>query len=164
MRSKILACALVLFAFATSGLANAKGCLKGAAVGAVGGHVAGPVVTLEHATPVSNLVYVTVDRSDEFLNRMAGQAGLVAGDVLCFGHTHVPWQRVVGGVTFVNTGCAGRPKDGDARAGYVVIDVSGSGVGVEFVRVAYDVGRAVSGVVEAGLPVEFGDFLRSGGR
>lgn len=41
MRSKILACALVLFAFATSGLANAKGCLKGAAVGAVGGHVAG---------------------------------------------------------------------------------------------------------------------------
>ena len=130
----------------------------------LGGHVAGPVVTLVHATPVSNLVYVTVDRSDEFLIRMAGQAGLVAGDVLCFGHTHVPWQRVVGGVTFVNTGSAGRPKDGDARAGYVVIDVSGSGVGVEFVRVAYDVERAVSGVAAAGLPVEFGEFLRSGGR
>lgn len=129
----------------------------------LGGHVAGPTVVLVHATPVSNLVYVTADRSDDFLSKMASQAGVRAGDVLCFGHTHVPWQRVVGGVTFVNTGSVGRPKDGDARAAYVMLDVSSSGVQVEIVRVVYDVEAAARGVVAAGLPTEFAEFLRKGG-
>ena len=87
----------------------------------LGGHVAGPTVTLVHATPTNNLVYVTEDRSDVFLAKMAEQAGLEPGDAICFGHTHKPWHRVVNGVTFVNTGSVGRPKDGDARAGYVLL-------------------------------------------
>ena len=77
----------------------------------------GSAVTLVHATTNSNLVYVTGDRSDEFLRKMAAQAGLASGDVLCLGHTHTPWHGVVDGVTFVNTGSVGRPKDGDPRAG-----------------------------------------------
>jgi len=130
-----------------------------------GGHVAGPTVTLVHATPNSNLVYVTADRTDDFLLKMAAQAGRSEGDVLCFGHTHVPWSRVVGGVTFVNTGSVGRPKDGDARAGYAVLEMSpGSTPVVTFERVAYDVELAARQVVEAGLPEEFGEFLRRGGR
>src|SRR5919199_494555 len=32
----------------------------------LGGHVAGPTVTLVHATPTNNLVYVTEDRPDAF--------------------------------------------------------------------------------------------------
>lgn len=129
----------------------------------LGGHVAGPTVTLVHATPVNNLVYVTEDRPDGFLTRMAGAAGLRAGDVLCFGHTHKPWHRVVEGVHFVNTGSVGRPKDGDPRAGYVLLDPAGGDVRVEFVRVAYDVDAAAEGVVRAGLPAEFAAFLRTGG-
>jgi predicted phosphodiesterase len=129
----------------------------------LGGHTSGPTVTLVHATPVNNLVYVTADRSDEFLQKMAAQAGLRSGDVLCFGHTHIPWHRVVGGVTFVNTGSVGRPKDGDPRAGYVVVDASIGAVRVELVRVVYDVEAAAQGVLGAGLPGEFAAFLRAGG-
>ena len=146
----------------------------------LGGHVAGPTVTLVHATPMSNLVYVTEDRTDAFLTKMAAQAGLGAGDVLCFGHTHRPWVRVVEGVTFVNTGSVGRPKDGDPRAGYVVLEVGGDGgsvadsvarsaagsiaaPGVTLCRAAYDVESAATGVVRSGLPREFADFLRHGG-
>lgn len=131
----------------------------------LGGHisVSGPTVVLVHATPVNNLVYVTADRSDEFLSKMAAQAGVRAGDVLCFGHTHVPWVRVVSGVTFVNTGSVGRPKDGDARAAYVLLDVSAMGVDVEIVRVTYDVEAAATGVIAADLPTEFAEFLRKGG-
>jgi predicted phosphodiesterase len=138
----------------------------------LGGHAAGPTVALVHATPTNNLVYVTEDRPDAFLAKLATHAGLKAGDVLCFGHTHKPWHRVVDGVHFVNTGSVGRPKDGDWRAGYVLLDV-GDGephnardarVGVEFVRVAYDVEAAARGVVAAGLPEEFADFLRTGGK
>jgi diadenosine tetraphosphatase ApaH/serine/threonine PP2A family protein phosphatase len=109
-------------------------------------------------------VYVTADRSDDFLTKMARQAGLKAGDVLCFGHTHKPWHRAVDGVHFVNTGSVGRPKDGDWRAGYVLLDVSAGDARVEFVRVEYDVDAAARGVIEAGLPAEFAEFLRTGGR
>jgi predicted phosphodiesterase len=130
----------------------------------LGGHVAGPTVTLVHATPTTNLVYVTEDRPDAFLSKLAWQGGLQAGDVLCFGHTHKPWHREVDGVHFVNTGSVGRPKDGDPRACYALLDVSDAAVRVEFVRVSYDLDAAASGVVVAGLPEEFAEFLRTGGR
>lgn len=129
----------------------------------LGGHVAGPTVTLVHATPMNNLVYVTEDRPDAFLTKLAVQAGLTSGDVLCFGHTHKPWHRVVDGVHFINTGSVGRPKDGDPRAGYVLLELNDAGVSVTFVRVDYDVETAAREVVRTGLPPEFAAFLQTGG-
>lgn len=136
----------------------------------LGGHIAGPTVTLVHATPSNNLIYVTEDRTDAFLSKMAQHAGLKAGDVLCFGHTHKPWYRQVNDISFVNTGSVGRPKDGDWRAGYVLLDVSAANNGtsapvrVDFVRVEYDIEAAIAGVRAAGLPEDFTEFLRSGGK
>jgi predicted phosphodiesterase len=129
----------------------------------LGGHVAGPTVTLVHATPMNNLVYVTEDRPDAFLSKLAVHAGLKTGDVLCFGHTHKPWHRVVDGVHFINTGSVGRPKDGDPHAGYVLLEVDDAGVTVTVVRVPYDVETAAREVVRAGLPAEFAAFLHAGG-
>ena len=130
----------------------------------LGGHVAGPTITLVHATPVNNLVYVTEDRPDAFLTKMAKQAQLDVGDAICFGHTHKPWVRAVDGVTFINTGSVGRPKDGDWRAGYVLLSASENRIIAEIVRVEYDVEQAAHEVAEAGLPEEFAEFLRSGGQ
>lgn len=129
----------------------------------LGGHQAGPTIRLFHGSNALNTVYVTDDRPDHFLARMADAMGARAGDVICFGHTHKPWHRVVGDVHFVNTGSVGRPKDGDPRAGYVVLEVSASGVAVEVVRVSYDVDAAAHGILESTLPDEFADYLRSGG-
>ncbi len=39
-----------------------------------------------------------------------------------FGHTHVPYVRPVGETTFVNVGSGGRPKDGDWRVCYAIVD------------------------------------------
>lgn len=129
----------------------------------LGGHVSGPTVTLVHATPVNSLVYVTEDRTDAFLSKMARQANLEAGDAICFGHTHKPWMRVVDGIHFINTGSVGRPKDGDWRAGYIVLDATDAALTAEIIRVEYDVEGAAKGVIEAGLPGEFAEFLRAGG-
>jgi predicted phosphodiesterase len=128
-----------------------------------GGHVSGSTVTLVHGNQTLNTVYVTEDRSDAFLEKMAKDLGSRSEDVICFGHTHKPWQRVVGRVQFINTGSVGRPKDGDPRACYVSLAIDGSGVRVEFVRVAYDIDEAARAIRESELPDEFGDFLRSGG-
>jgi predicted phosphodiesterase len=128
-----------------------------------GGHVSGPTITLVHGNQTLNTVYVTEDRSDAFLEKMAKDLGARAEDVICFGHTHRPWQRVVGGIQFVNTGSVGRPKDGDWRACYVSLTIDGSGARVEFVRVEYDIDEAVRGIRESELPSEFADVLKAGG-
>ena len=129
-----------------------------------GGHTAGPKVTLVHGNPVLNTVYWTEDRSDDFCRKMAEQAGLSEGDVICFGHTHKPWTRVVDGIRFVNTGSVGRPKDGDWRAGYVVLDVSGDHPTPDFVRVEYDLQEAMEGIRRSELPDDFAEYLRTGGK
>jgi len=129
-----------------------------------GGHAAGPTVRLVHGNHALNTVYVTKERSDEFLAGMAEQLGAREGDVVCFGHTHIPWHRVVDGIHFVNTGSVGRPKDGDPRAGYVLLEVSQQGVNVEFLRVEYDVDAAASAILASTLPNEFAEFLSTGGR
>lgn len=104
------------------------------------------------------------DRSEPWCN-VGGAAGAKAGDVVCFGHTHKPWHRVVEGVHFINTGSVGRPKDGEPRAGYVLRRVVESEpVGVEIVRVDYDVERAAKAIVASSLPDDFADYLRTGGR
>ena len=128
-----------------------------------GGHVSGPTITLVHGNQTLNTVYVTEDRSDAFLEKMAKDLGSRPQDVICFGHTHKPWHRVVEGVQFVNAGSVGRPKDGDPRAGYVLLTTEGSELRVEFVRVAYDTDEAARAIRESELPHEFADFLRSGG-
>ena len=128
-----------------------------------GGDIDGPTVTLLHGNHSLNTVYVTADRPDVFLSKMGNSVGARRGDVVCFGHTHVPFHRIVDGVHFVNTGSVGRPKDGDPRAGFVVLSVDGGTVSVEFLRVAYDVERTAAAILASDLPNDFADFLRFGG-
>jgi len=128
-----------------------------------GGHAPGPKGVLVHGTPTLNTLYWTEDRDDDFCLKMAEHAGARPGDVICFGHTHRPWTRVVDGIRFVNTGSVGRPKNGDWRAGYVLLDVDGAASAVEFVRVEYDVERAMEAIRASALPADFADYLRTGG-
>lgn len=128
-----------------------------------GGHVSGPTITLIHGNQTMNTVYVTADRPDSFLEKMARDIGARADDVICCAHTHKPWQRVVGGIRFINTGSVGRPKDGDWRACYVLLSIDSSGTRIEFVRVPYDVDEAVRAIRASELPDEFAEILKSGG-
>lgn len=152
-----------------------------------GGHASGPKAVLVHGAPTLNTLYWTEDRSDGFCRKMAEEAGAREGDAILFGHTHLPWTREVDGVRLVNTGSVGRPKDGDPRAGYVVLGAPGRGAeeaaagsrghgptgggprdaesprwAVEHVRVEYDVERAARGIRESGLPDAFAEHLRTG--
>ena len=129
-----------------------------------GGHAGGRTLILVHGTPTLNTVYWTEDRSDDFCLKMAAHAGARAGDAVAFGHTHKPWHREISGIHFVNTGSVGRPKDGDWRAGYVLLTMEGGQVTAEVVRVEYDLARAMERIRASTLPSELADFLESGGR
>jgi predicted phosphodiesterase len=131
----------------------------------LGGHVAGPTLILVHGTLLNNVTYWTEDRSDAFCQKMAQAAGAGAGDLIAFGHTHKPWHRVVDGIHFLNTGSVGRPKDGDWRAGFAIVNVTVDGaLTVELVRVEYDIERAMDAIHRSDLPDEFADYLRHGGQ
>jgi predicted phosphodiesterase len=128
-----------------------------------GGHTAGPRLSLVHGNPVLNTVYWTAARSDDFCRQMAGHLDARAGDVVAFGHTHIPWHRVVDDVHYVNAGSVGRPKDGDPRAAFAVVGFGDAGVSVDVVRVDYDVARAARAIRQSDLPDDFADYLESGG-
>jgi diadenosine tetraphosphatase ApaH/serine/threonine PP2A family protein phosphatase len=68
----------------------------------------------------------------------------------------------VNNTLFVNTGSVGKPKDGDPRAGYVLLSLSGE-TSVDFRRVSYDVEAAADAVRAAGLPEYFAAELIAGG-
>ena len=94
---------------------------------------------------------------------MARAANAKEGDLIAFGHTHKPWHREVGGIHFLNTGSVGKPKDGDWRAGYVIVEAQDEVKNVEFVRVEYAVERAAEGILHSTLPNEFAEQIRGGG-
>jgi predicted phosphodiesterase len=129
-----------------------------------GGHTPGPRLILLHAAPTLNTLYWTDDRSDRFCLEMAEKAGARPGDAIAFGHTHLPWHREVDGIYFVNAGSVGRPKDGDPRAGYVMLSFGAGTPVIEFVRIEYDVARAIEAIRASELPNDFADILQTGGR
>lgn len=117
-------------------------------------------VVLVHGSPRRINEYLFEDRPDSSLERLLD---IVEADVLVCGHTHLPYHRVLpSGRHVVNAGSVGKPKDGDPRAGYVVLQASGRELEVNFMRVAYDVERAARAIEASTLPHEYAQMLRTG--
>ena len=110
---------------------------------------------LVHGSPRKINEYVYEDRAPASLERIAAGA---EADVLVMGHTHLPYAKEVAGVLLVNDGSAGKPKDGDPRAAYALLEV-GAEVEATFRRVPYDVEAAAAAVRAGGLPEHYADVL-----
>ena len=118
----------------------------------LGGHRPGPTLTLVHGAPTLNTLYWTEDRSDGFCRQMAERVRARPGDLIAFGHTHKPWSREVDGVHFVNTGSVGRPKDGDWRAGYLLLEVREGPAAAEGATVGQGSSVAAGPAAAEGVP------------
>lgn len=145
-------------------------------------------ILLAHGSPRKINEYLLLDRQDAQLVRLADQA---AADVVCIGHIHVPYHRVMtaengGAVHYVSSGSVGKPKDGDPRAEWVELvlgtkaevnaacpDDHAAGpvgapggervwLGAVVHRVAYDIEQVARAVVAAGLPSTLAEALRTG--
>jgi putative phosphoesterase len=113
-------------------------------------------VHLVHGSPRKVNEYLFEDKPASLYERLAAAEH---ADVLVFGHTHKPWVRDFGGVRFVNCGSVGKPKDGDPRAAFAVLESRGAAVRATIERVDYDAAAVAREVAEAGLPSEFADKL-----
>jgi putative phosphoesterase len=118
--------------------------------------VGGVDVHLVHGSPRKVNEYLFEDKPASLYERLA--AGETA-DALVFGHTHKPWVKEYGGVLFVNCGSVGKPKDGDPRAGFALLDEVDGELDVTIQRVDYDAETAARDVAAAGLPSEYAEKL-----
>ena len=92
-------------------------------------------------------------------------------DIMCFGHTHKPYHRVLQDENnkyrhAINIGSVGKPKDNNPQGCFVILDIdetsSTETVQVRFIRFAYDVEKAAKAIEASPLPNEYADMLRKG--
>ena len=127
---------------------------------------------LVHGSPRRINEYLFEDRDEKSMLRILSDAH---ADIMCFGHTHKPYHRVIEDKAndttryrhAINIGSVGKPKDGDPRACYAILDVNEQvsihdkdALNVEFVRVEYDVEKAAKAVEASPLPDKYADNLR----
>jgi putative phosphoesterase len=116
-------------------------------------------VLLVHGSPRKMNEYLFEDRALSSFQRLAKSSN---ADVIVFGHTHVPYTKEVDGVLFVNVGSVGKPKDGDPRGCYGMLDLASDRV-VMFRRVPYDVATVAAAIRGSDLPDKFARDLELGG-
>ena len=110
-------------------------------------------VHLVHGSPRKVNEYLFEDKPASLYERLAKAED---ADMLVFGHTHKPWIATFGGVRFVNCGSVGKPKDGDPRAGFAILEADDAGrVSASIQRVPYDAEAVAREVQAAGLPGEY---------
>jgi predicted phosphodiesterase len=131
-------------------------------------------VQLFHASPRDPIwEYVLTDQA------VAAALEATSAPVVLVGHSHVPLAVTIAGGELegghapsgteidlgeqrwlLNPGSVGQPRDGDARAAYMLLDL-GSGR-ASFRRVEYAVEETQAEIREAGLPAALGERLSSG--
>ncbi|MGE5530070.1 MAG: metallophosphoesterase family protein, partial [Patescibacteria group bacterium] len=117
----------------------------------------GKKVLMVHGSPRRINEYLFEDRPEESVARLF-EAERV--DIILCGHTHLLYMRKVGASLLVNAGSVGKPKDGDPRAGYVLVGIGEEGVKAEIRRVEYDVEAMVRAIEATELPGEFAMAIR----
>lgn len=126
---------------------------------------------LVHGSPRKINEYLFEDRDEKSMLRIMQDAD---ADIMCFGHTHKPYHRIMqqGENHFrhaINIGSVGKPKDGNPDGCYVLLTINADTsitnkdtVQVEFIRFAYDVEKAAKAVEDSPLPNEYAEMLRRG--
>ncbi len=125
-------------------------------------------LNLSHASPAAPSSWIYLNDRQKALSAMRA----VGYYVSLYGHTHIPmhWNRFgecsdrAAGILpepgLINCGSVGQPRDGDARAAYLLVNTDEKTF--KHVRVNYDVRRAYKAIVDAGLPEVLGKRLLIG--
>jgi putative phosphoesterase len=129
---------------------------------------------LVHGSPRRINEYLFEDREEKSLLRIMHDAD---ADILCFGHTHKPYHRILNSGTeetshyrhAINIGSVGKPKDGNKNGCYVILNINDNSsttdketIKADFIRFEYDIEKAAKGVEESPLPNAYAESLRKG--
>ena len=115
-------------------------------------------VHLVHGSPRKVNEYLFEDKPASLYERLAAAE---TASTLVFGHTHKPWiHDLRRSARSSNCGSVGKPKDGDPRAGFAILELDDAGeIIVAIERVPYDAEAVAREVAAAGLPGEYAEKL-----
>ncbi len=129
---------------------------------------------LVHGSPRKINEYLFEDREEKSLWRIMEHAD---ADIMCFGHTHQPYHRILPTAPTenphyrhaINIGSVGKPKDGNPQGCYAILTIqpdssiiNKESVQVEFIRFDYDIESAARAIEDSPLPNAYADMLRKG--
>ena len=129
---------------------------------------------LVHGSPRKINEYLFEDREEKSLLAIMEKAN---ADIMCFGHTHKPYHRILQAGTAdapslrhaINIGSVGKPKDGNPQGCYVILTIDEGAslihrdsIQVDFIRFTYDVEKAAGAIEDSVLPDGYAEMLRKG--
>ncbi|MFB9054766.1 metallophosphoesterase family protein [Formosa undariae] len=123
---------------------------------------------MTHASMKAINDYMVVDYPEQDVLKMMQTE---QADVLLCGHTHKPFHRVIQDDNnfkhVVNIGSVGKPKDGDSRICYAILELDQStspsnpeAIKVSFKRATYDIEKAAKAIEASAFDNKFADALR----
>jgi putative phosphoesterase len=100
---------------------------------------------LVHASPRDPLDEYALPDTDYWARRLEN----VEADVICVGHTHMPYVLPVGEKMVINPGSVGQPRDGDPRASYAILELDEAQINLH--RIEYPIEDTLRVVQESTL-------------
>lgn len=128
-------------------------------------------ILLTHASPGNINQYIQCDFNEQELLQLMDN---YVADVLCMGHTHKPYHRLLSTGQpnqkiykhAVNVGSVGKPKDGDPRAAWCLLECydgsplfNAKSIRVQIHRVTYDWGQTIMAIKKSGISNLYADLL-----
>jgi putative phosphoesterase len=110
-------------------------------------------ILMVHATPRDPLDEYLVKDPSSWSKRLQNEQA----QIVCVGHTHIQYRLQVNGVTVLNPGSVGLPRDGDPRAAYAVIGDND----IELRRAAYPIEETIARIEEMPWPRRAKDIAAS---
>ena len=115
-------------------------------------------ILIVHGSPFRFNEYITEEIEQDYAEKLLRESN---SDILICGHTHIPFRLVIGDQMIINVGSIGKPKHGDPRAVYAIVEI-GDRFSIQFEYVHYNYESVVRAIEESELPNEFAQLLREG--
>ncbi|STD06069.1 phosphodiesterase [Chryseobacterium carnipullorum] len=116
-------------------------------------------IQLIHSSLSSNDTYLYEAEDDEVFVNMLEES---QSDIVVMGHTHLSFKKSFENKKWaVNCGSAGRSKEENRLASYVILTMSQEEIIPEIVQIDYPIEQAVRGIEESDIPNYYASFLRN---
>lgn len=107
-------------------------------------------IGLFHGSPSDPLSeYVLPGLSQRQIEMLIERAN---AEIVLLGHTHVPMRYFQGNLLLADPGSVGQPRDGNPKASFAILSVSGNQIDFSVNRVEYDIDSTSDKILQAGLP------------
>lgn len=98
-------------------------------------------ISIVHGSPKKINEYLYEDQ--ETLARISK---IIEEDVIICGHTHIPYFTKVEDKYFINAGSVGKPKHGDSRSTYILVEMNEGNVSCSIEKVPYNLEAMINDI------------------